>query len=123
MQVHVLIKLELRELIEVDEVVMLSLIVQPVLRVLERSEIDLCSGREGPDVLAVVVPCGREGCLVQFLAPVDQVCQLWECLTQDQPTVMWDLYLPQCFCQCAVALPAALTSRTTIQSFVFPSLH
>ncbi len=106
-QVVVLLEQEVRQLVEADEVVGLALVLHLVLGVLHGPEDNLGPAGEGPRVVpGVVLGLGEHpGVVVQRL--VDQLRQLGEGLSQDQPLVVRNLHLPQRLNHQGVALAAS----------------
>lgn len=92
--IAVLFPLKLSKLIEVYEVVAFSLIVCAVFCVLHRAKIDLGARRESPHMFTLVELSTGKRSWVYLCGSVHELRQLWISLTQYQPSIVWNVYLP-----------------------------
>ena len=120
-QVDVLLKAELGQLVEGDEVESLALVVELVPLVLQGAEDHLGPAGEGPGMPLLVIPGAGEGRGVIAAALFDELCELGIGLAQDQPLVIGNVHLPRGFDDQGVALAAA--GGTAIEHLILAPLH
>ena len=120
-QVTVFIPCKLCQLIKINEIIPLSLIIQPIFRMLHGTEPDARPGWEGPYPLGLVVFGTRICTGIQFTRTVDQFGKLRNGFSQNNRPVMRNMNLTQGFRQGAVRFSA--TGGTAIQCLFLRSCH